>query len=233
MKRRLPRHRQSIQHTKGRFAVKCKLVQRELSVIASDVMPTNDAIKRHLETCTACADFRRHLQRLESHLANWDHGWPPPALERGIASALAAETSARMAAHTGQSSRPRLSLGRLRENPMMKRLSWGAALLTAGIILAVSLQTGRANSVLKRMGQAARGVQSVHLLGWNCELQPEVAESVEAGETVHSVTDAFPRRYEAWIKDGRWREAQDNAVTVYENGKVWRNGVPSPQEKRP
>jgi len=56
---------------------------------------------------------------------------------------------------------------------------------------------------------------------------------VNGGDDHRSVTDMFPRRFEAWIQDGRWREAQDYDVVLYEAGKVWKNGISASDEKRP
>lgn len=113
---------------------------------------------------------------------------------------------------------------------MVKRLAWGCAALLA-IAATANLSTSRADA-LKRMGMASKRIQSVHLIGWACELKPEIAHSVDQGN-VHGFAEAMPRRIEAWIKDGRWREDRDREVTVYQAGHVWRNGVLQTLEKSP
>ena len=212
--------------------MRCKQVQQSLSVRSTSVQEPDEATRRHLGTCAQCAGFLSGLQRLESTINTWETA-TPPGLEARILSSLNAETPSAQRSGTGRYSRLQPSPFGLREKLAMgKRLSWGGAALIAGIALTVNLQMSRANTTLNRMGQAAKGVRSVHLIGWSCELLPEIGESVERG-TVHSVGDGFPHRVEGWITDGHWRESQDYDVTIYSQGKVWKNGEPAPNEKKP
>ena len=116
---------------------------------------------------------------------------------------------------------------------MLRQVSLAGTALVGLLLVTVVHHIGSANTPLKRMREAARQVKSVHLIGWNCELSPDVTEDVLRGETQISATRVLPHRFEAWVKNGRWRESLDADVTVYSTGKVWKNGVLVPGENQP
>ena len=109
----------------------------------------------------------------------------------------------------------------------------GAATILVVAALAIVQQSGQATTPIQRMGDSARKIKSVHLLGWNCEFSPGTLDQVNAGNTQINVTAAFPRRFEAWIEGGKWRETQDFDSTIYAGGKVWINGAIASAETRP
>ena len=212
----------------------CKQVQQLLSVRNADAPIGDDASERHIEGCAACADFLVDLARLESRLAPRSCPDPPESLKWRITASIGTEPTQNEVLRMHWFARLRPSPTWLRENPkMIRRFSFGVAALLALIFLAALQQAGRAVTPFKRMREAALRVKTIHLIGWNCELRPQVAEAVKQGASGVSMTDVMPVRFEAWIKGGQWREAQDYNVTVYDSGRIWMNGVLVPGEKRP
>jgi hypothetical protein len=225
----------------------CKQSQKLLSTqdfITSDLTndgstgKTHDLLNQHLKTCAGCSLFLKQLRRIESILQS-----PAAAPATQLPSAhLKQRIETRLSeaaienARAPWFSRPLRSLSWLKEDrKVMRRFSFsmGAAAILALCIVSMVEQSGRANTALKRMGEAARHVRTVHLIGWNCELKPSVANAVQQGEEHISFTEVMPCRIEAWISGDRWREAEDFDVTVYSRGKVWLNGQLSPGETEP
>lgn len=204
----------------------CEQVQTSLSLrSASSVEALDPAIEAHLHSCEACSEFRAGLARLELEISTWRSAPPHPDLEQRIAASLIPLAS---------SSRSRSSLLWLRGKLYMnRRFAIGTAALLAIAAMATSHRTVQANTALHRMGDAARHMKDIHLIGWTCELTPEVAEQVENGNTQISIVDTMPHRYEAWIQNGSWRQSQDFNSILYKNGKVWNNGEPDPLSTEP
>lgn len=216
----------------------CRQIQRLLSVPDTSSPAANvksqQQVEQHLEHCADCTEFAAKTKRLELQVASWAAHIPSSTLETRIAAALNAENRLQQDTRSSCFSRLRSSLNRLRENrTMVRRFAWGAASVLAITILAAGQQSGRAVTPLKRMGESAKKIRSVHLIGWNCQLAAATAEEVKNGNTQISVTAVLPHRFEAWISDGRWREAQDFDVSLYQNGRVWKNGALIPGETRP
>ena len=217
---------------------RCEQIRRELSVRATieegaEEERMDETTRLHMESCPDCSAFLSKLERLEAQVMVWQTS-PPPSLESRISAVLAAERTSGRRESAGGYSRLFASLNRLRENRhMVKRVSWAGAVSIGLLILVAGQQMGHANTLLKRMGQATQRIKSVHLIGWNCELNADVTQEVINGNSQISAGRVLPHRFEAWITEGRWRESQDFDVTVYASGKVWRNGVLVPGEKRP
>ena len=212
----------------------CDQIRRRLSVRVPQAEPMEEATRMHLEICAGCSAFLNRLERLEAQVIAWPNHTPSASLAARISVALVAESASCPAKRAGGISRLQTSLKGLKEHrTMIKRISWAGAALVGVLILTAGHQRGHATSVLKRMGDASQRIKTVHLIGWNCELSPDVAAEVANGNTGISTTRVLPHRFEAWIKNGQWREAQDHDVTVYTAGKTWQNGVPVPDATQP
>ncbi len=205
---------------------RCEQVQSSLSLrSASSVEALDPGVEAHLQSCEACSEFRAGMARLESEISMWRNASPYPDLEQRIAASLIPLAS---------SSRSRSSLLWLRGKLYMnRRFAIGTAALLAIAALATSHRTVQANTALHRMGNATKHVTNLHLIGWNCELKPEIAEQVEAGNAQISIMDTMPHRYEGWVQDGNWRESQDFDSTLFSAGKVWDNGKLDPANSEP
>lgn len=192
------------------------------------------AVDRHLAVCAGCSAFWLELQQMEATLHTRQAPVPPADLKVRISCRLSDAVNKEANAPWF----PRLftSLRWLKEDrTLLSRMSWTVSVGAMFALGTVSLiqQSGRANTALKRMGEAARNVRTVHILGWNCELRPEVAKAVKQGEESISVIDVLPRRVEAWISGDKLREAEDYDVTVVSKSSITRNGETAPAGTNP
>ncbi|GEM_PF-4412759 len=210
----------------------CKRLQQQVCVQSGTETPLTEAVQTHLQTCVACAAFAAQLERIDTGLLLWESR-PSPELEARIFTHIAAQTLPATQPKSRLSAIFAERLWKIKEQRTMKRtLSWGLAAIATGLVLTSGLQVSRGNTPLRRMGKAAKSVQSVHLIGWSCESSSDVEASVENG-SVHTIADAMPHRIEGWIKDGHWRETKSFDVTLYHKGKTWRNTKPVPAETTP
>jgi len=159
--------------------MKCEDARKELSV--DSLEKADQATQAHVADCEPCQIWLAEAQGLESRLLGWRSDAPPPALQARIAAAI----------ETPERSSRKTYFSLWKENPIMRRLSFAAALCAFAVCALFFVLSGKPASAYDRMLLAMHHVRSAHMIIWynTAKTGPVHIEKVE----------------EAWYQDHNWR----------------------------
>jgi tetratricopeptide (TPR) repeat protein len=147
--------------------MKCDRVQSVMDAFCDGELNRWTVLRvgRHLKGCPDCESVRAETARIGAEAREWRDVSASPEWHRRAAAQLL--TSPEASASLASDLSPMMSLRRLRERTLMKRLSMaGVVMAAAGGLVVISLRPSPAYARLKRVSNAFTRLQSAHFVGW-------------------------------------------------------------------